>query len=94
MSELIIWTYEDGVIQAPGGPDEDREAGFTHGGSLVPYFDTKSMQMMTEWTKQAGVFLLGRTTYAMFAASWATPKSTDQCLAIGSSEHSAAEPGR
>jgi dihydrofolate reductase len=62
-------------MQAPGGPDEDREGGFMHGGWLVPYFDEKFVQIMTEWTKQAGAFLLGRKTYEMFAASW--PKSTD-----------------
>jgi dihydrofolate reductase len=62
-------------MQAPGGPDEDREGGFVHGGWLVPYLDEKFVQMMAEWTKQAGAFLLGRKTYEMFAASW--PKSTD-----------------
>jgi dihydrofolate reductase len=62
-------------MQAPGGPDEDREGGFMHGGWLVPYLDEKFVQIMTEWTKQAGAFLLGRKTYEMFAASW--PKSTD-----------------
>src|SRR5688500_9880807 len=62
-------------MQAPGGPDEDREGGFRHGGWLVPYFDEKFGQIMTEWTKRAGAFLLGRKTFEIFAASW--PKSTD-----------------
>jgi dihydrofolate reductase len=77
MRKLVVGTFVtlDGVMQAPGGPDEDREGGFTHGGWLVPYFDEKFLQIMTEWTKQAGVFLLGRKTYELFAASW--PKSTD-----------------
>lgn len=60
----------DGVMQAPGGPDEDREGGFTQGGWLVPFFDEKFGAIMAEWTLQADAFLLGRKTYGIFAASW------------------------
>ena len=77
MRKLVVGTFVtlDGVMQAPGGPDEDRDGGFQHGGWMVPYFDDKFLEIMTEWTKRAGAFLLGRKTYEIFAASW--PKSTD-----------------
>ncbi len=77
MRKLVVGAFVtlDGVMQAPGGPDEDREGGFPHGGWLVPFFDETFLQIMTEWTNQAGAFLLGRKTYEMFAASW--PNSTD-----------------
>ena len=77
MRKLVVGTFVtlDGVMQAPGGPDEDREGGFQHGGWLVPYFDDKFLGIMTEWTQRAGAFLLGRKTYEIFAASW--PNSTD-----------------
>jgi dihydrofolate reductase len=75
--KLVVGTFVtlDGVMQAPGGPDEDRDGGFQHGGWLVPYFDEKLVEVMTEWTKRAGGFVLGRKTYDIFAGSW--PNATD-----------------
>jgi dihydrofolate reductase len=77
MRKLVVGTFTtlDGVMQAPGGPDEDRDGGFQHGGWLVPYLDERFVEIMTDWTKRAGAFLLGRKTYEIFAGSW--PKSTD-----------------
>jgi len=77
MRKLVVGTFLtlDGIMQAPGGPDEDREGGFQHGGWLVPYFDETIVAIMTEWTTRAGAFLFGRKTYEIFAGSW--PKSTD-----------------
>jgi dihydrofolate reductase len=65
----------DGIMQAPGGPDEDREGGFEHGGWLVPYVDDDMFRYVTEWFEAADAFLLGRKTYEIFAAHW--PRVTD-----------------
>lgn len=60
----------DGVTQAPGGPDEDRDGGFEHGGWAVPYFDEPLIRRMAELVGRAGALLLGRRTYEGFAATW------------------------
>lgn len=65
----------DGVMQAPGGPDEDREGGFVHGGWQAPYVDEVMGRLVTEGIKDADGFLLGRKTYDIFASYW--PKVTD-----------------
>ena len=77
MRKLVVGTFLtlDGVMQAPGGPNEDRDGDFEHGGWLVPFFDERIGEIMTEWTLRAGAFLLGRKTYDIFAGSW--PNSTD-----------------
>ncbi|WP_046472209.1 dihydrofolate reductase family protein [Allosalinactinospora lopnorensis] len=72
MAKLVVGTFLtlDGVMQAPGGPDEDRDGGFEHGGWLVPYFDDQLGQTMVDWTDRAASVLLGRRTYQIFAAHW------------------------
>ena len=84
MRKLVVGMFVtlDGVMQAPGGPDEDREGGFSHGGWLVPYLDDPFVASMDAWTQQAGVLLLGRKTYEMFASSWPNSSNPEEKLNI------------
>jgi dihydrofolate reductase len=65
----------DGVMQAPGRPDEDRRGGFKHGGWAVPYGDKVLADVAAEGMAKGGGLLFGRRTYEDFAAFW--PKQTD-----------------
>jgi dihydrofolate reductase len=60
----------DGVMQAPGRPDEDRRGGFTHGGWALPYNDPVMLEEMGKGMAQAGPLLFGRRTYEDFRAVW------------------------
>ena len=77
MGELVITTFMtlDGVMQAPGGSDEDREGGFEHGGWQAPVSDPASGERMLEEFQTWDAYLLGRRTYDIFAGFW--PKQED-----------------
>ncbi len=72
---LTTFLSLDGVMQAPGGPDEDRSGNFQHGGWLVPYFAEDMGSIVDDAFANADAFLLGRKTYEIFAAHW--PRITD-----------------
>jgi dihydrofolate reductase len=62
----------DGVAQAPGGPDEDREAGFEWGGWQAPLLVEEAGEVMFEEARGMDALLLGRKTYEIFAGYWPT----------------------
>jgi dihydrofolate reductase len=78
MRKLIVSTFLtlDGVMQAPGGPGEDDDAGFAHGGWSVNYWDELMGQVMGEAMSTPFDLVLGRRTYDIFAAHW--PRATEQ----------------
>jgi dihydrofolate reductase len=75
------WLTLDGVIQAPGQPDEDTSGGFQHGGWHVGYFDDLAQRQVVDSVVNAGGFLLGRRTYEIFAAHWPNASEEEQVLA-------------
>lgn len=83
MRKLVVGTFVslDGIMQAPGAPDEDRDGGFEHGGWTVPLFDEQLGQVMAELVSRAGALLLGRRTYDIFAASWPLVSDDDPIAA-------------
>jgi dihydrofolate reductase len=78
MRRLTVNTFLtlDGVMQAPGGPEEDPSGGFAYGGWSVNYWDDKMGAVMGEALGRPFDLVLGRKTYEIFAAHW--PHSTDE----------------
>jgi len=71
MRKIIVLSFItlDGIMQAPGGTEEDKSGGFKYGGWVTPYFDEDSGKVMEKQMKPADL-LLGRKTYEIFASYW------------------------
>jgi dihydrofolate reductase len=71
MRKIIVLSFIslDGVMQAPGGPEEDTSGGFKYGGWVAPYFDEVAGKVMEKQMKPADL-LLGRKTFEIFASYW------------------------
>jgi len=85
MRKLVVLTFIslDGVMQAPGAPEEDTSGGFKYGGWTPPYADEVSGKLMVEQMSMPFDLLLGRKTYDIFAAFW--PKQDSATNPIASS---------
>jgi dihydrofolate reductase len=83
MRKLVVLSFVtlDGVMQAPGGPEEDASGGFKYGGWVVGYWDDFLGKVMDAQMAEPFDLLLGRRTYEIFAGYWPHAKSEDQPLA-------------
>jgi dihydrofolate reductase len=70
--EIVVTEFIslDGVVQAPGMPDEDPEGGFAHGGWQVPYGDEALGEALDRSTSAADAFLFGRKTFELWVGHW------------------------
>jgi dihydrofolate reductase len=83
MGKIVVDTFLtlDGVMQAPGGSDEDREDGFTHGGWQFPLSDEQVGEFIGEGVERTEALLLGRKTYDIFTAYWPNVPEPDEGIA-------------
>lgn len=86
--KLTVQTFLtlDGVMQAPGGPEEDRSEAFAHGGWQAPFVHPQAGEFVTELNSHASAFLLGRRTFDIFRSYW--PDQTDPANPIATAINS------
>jgi dihydrofolate reductase len=86
--KLTVQTFLtlDGVMQAPGGPEEDPSGSFAHGGWQAPFPDPAVGEFVTELNGHASAFLFGRRTFEIFRSYW--PDQTDPGNAIAAAINS------
>jgi dihydrofolate reductase len=85
MRKLVVLTFItlDGVMQAPGGPEEDPTGGFKYGGWVAGYFDDFLGKVMVKQMSKPFDLLLGRKTYEIFASYWPYAKTDEDPIAKG-----------
>jgi dihydrofolate reductase len=76
-----VFVSLDGVMQAPGAPDEDRANGFDRGGWLVPHASEHTNQVVEGWFREADAFLFGRTSYGLLGGYWPKVTAPDDFIA-------------
>jgi dihydrofolate reductase len=84
VSKVVVTNHLtlDGVMQAPGHPDEDRRGGFEHGGWQPAYADSVMASAMADGIAKGGALLFGRRTYEQFAAVWPTQPEDNPDAAV------------
>jgi dihydrofolate reductase len=85
MAELTLTAFLslDGVMQAPGGPNEDKDGDFRYGGWVFPHADADMGTIIVDIFSRADAFLLGRRTCDIFAAHWPRVQDSDDPIASG-----------
>jgi dihydrofolate reductase len=96
MRKLIVSTFLtlDGVMQAPGGPGEDDDLGFAHGGWSVTYWDERMGEVMDAAMSVPFDLVLGRRTYDIFAAHWPHASEEDGAKPLNEATKYVASRGR
>ena len=84
----------DGVVQAPGGPEEDEDGGFRAGGWTVPFFDEHLGEVMGGLMGKPFDLVLGRRTYDLFAAFWPTASEEEGAKPLNEATKHVASRGR
>lgn len=80
---VVSFITLDGVMQAPGGPEEDPAGGFRHGGWVAGYFDSFLGKVMVKQMSKSFDLLLGRKTYEIWAAHWPYVNTNEDPIAAG-----------
>ncbi len=92
--KLTVHTFVslDGVMQGPGGAEEDRDGGFERGGWMTPYPDQQFGEVVNGWFARAQELLLGRTTYEMMSGYWSQVTDPENPVGVALDGSTSREP--